>query len=120
MITDNVQRGLIITVEFHENVVETDIFDDTYNYLSTMLKDLTLYPNMRGRDNGSSYISSDEDTKTVPFTLTIMYPDDDVQCGKRVMADMNSFNNFSTLNDLPMYCQHYSVVKWGTQNPKKA
>src|SRR5699024_5572000 len=120
MITDNIQRGLIITVEFHENVEDTDLFDDTYNYLSTMFKDLTLCPNMRGRDNGSIYISSDEYAKTVTFTLTIMYPYDDVQCGKRVMADMNSFNNFSTLNDLPMLCQHYSVVKWSERTSKHA
>lgn len=117
MNTDN--NGLIITVEFHENVTETDIFDDTYNYLSTMLKDLTLYPNKRSRDNGNIYISSDESMKSVTFTLTIMYPDDDVECYKRMAADMNSFNNFSNLNDLPMFCQHYSVVKWSDRAPKK-
>ena len=112
--------GLIITVEFHENDVETDIFNGTYIHLSSMLKDLTLPTSKRGRDSGNIYISSDEHTKTVTFTLTIMYPDGDVECYKRMMEDMRSFNNFSCLNDLPMYCQHYSVVKWGKQNPKKA
>lgn len=117
MITDN--SGLIITVEFHENDVETDIFDDTYNYMSTMLKDLTLHPKKRGRDDGSIYISSDEYTKTVTFTLSIMYSVDDTEFYKRLMADINSFNNFSNLNDLPMHCQHHSVVKWSERNPKK-
>lgn len=118
MNTDN--PVLIITVEFHENVNETYIFNVTYLRLSSMLQDLTIPTSKRGRDNGNIYISSDEYLKTVTFTLTIMYPDDDDECYKRMMEDMRSFNNFSYLNDLPMYCQHYSVVKWGKQNPKKA
>lgn len=111
--------GLIITVEFHENDVETYIFDDTHRYLSTMLKDLTLPTSKRGRDNGNIHISSDDYTKTVTITLSIIYPGD-TEFYKRMMEDMRSFDNFSYLNDLPMYCQHYNVVKWGKQNPKKA
>lgn len=117
MNTDN--NGLIITVEFHENVVETDIFNATYIHLSYMLKDLTLYPGKRGRDNGNIYISSDESMKSTTFTLTITYPDDDVECYKRMMDDIIRFNSFSNTNDLPMYCQHFSVVKWSDRAPKK-
>ena len=111
--------GLIITVEFHENDVETDIFNGTYLRLSSMLQDLTLPNSKRGRDSGNIYISSDEYLKTVTITLSIKYPDDDTEFYKRMMADINSFNNFSNLNDLPMYCQHYSVLKWSDRNPQK-
>lgn len=116
MNTDNIRRGVIITVEFHENVVETDIFNGTYLHLSSMLQDLTMYPSTRGRDNGSIYISSDENTKSVTFTLTIMYPDGDYRCGRRLLGDIDSFNKFSNTNDLPLYCLHYSVVKFSEQN----
>lgn len=116
MNTDSI--ALIITVEFHERDIESYIFDDTYNYLSTMLKDLTLYHNKRVRDNGNIYISTDEYTKTATIALTITYPDDNVESFRRMKEDMNSFNNFSYLNDLPMLCQHYSVVKWSERNCK--
>ena len=112
--------GLIITVEFHEKDLETDIFNGTYIHLSSMLKDLTLPTSKRGRDSGNIYISSDESMKSTTFTLTITYPDDDVECYKRMMDDIIRFNSFSNTNDLPMYCQHFSVVKWSDRAPKKA